>query len=150
MVVLNSINSSSVGNFTLYICLMAFSNTLRCSTVFICWTSQYLCTSCNTAGFMCCDSYSGVVEYSGLLGVWHRVVGSVIPDTSGTTDPTTHHHLPEDLNLLIRMSILLAVFRGSQRRGLWCQVYKYSDTTECSGTATRLTYNVELQYYCWI
>jgi hypothetical protein len=43
MSVLKSVNSSTVGNFTLYVCLMACSSTRCCSTVFTCWTSQHLC-----------------------------------------------------------------------------------------------------------
>jgi hypothetical protein len=65
-------------------------------------------------------------------------------ETSETTLPTTHCHIPEDPNIPIGTSDLLAMFWGSQRRGLWRQVCKYSTTAKCTGIVTRLNIHCEL------
>jgi hypothetical protein len=107
---------------------MAFYNMHCCSSVFVWWTSQHLCMSCNVAGLMCYLWFSQrcfwVFRSS---GVWHRVVGSVIPNASVTTDPT-HRHMPEDLNLPIKCPVYSQC--SEDRRDEGCDVKFLSTVTQ--------------------
>jgi len=91
----------------------------------MCWTSQHLficlLTLCTLIVILTSVSFSIQIFWDMAPCRWVSEPRSTSP---GTTRPTTHRHIPKDLNVPIQM--------------LWRQVYKYSDTAKWSGTATRL------------